>query len=236
LAPLVLRRARDPHGTGLVPIVYPRESGMDNSPLRNDARRAVKPGPSVAHLREDTGFAAAGHRPTGPEYDRISISSSSSVTTTTAPIASLTFRLVADIGNAFLQRADQDLRFLLAVTGDVAGAAEVATMEQKTVAAIARCWEEEVGFYYSVDTRTSAMIRKPGIAGLLPLFADPAVAGQHPRLLQRLKSWLARVDYGVPSFEPARPEFEPQRYWRGPVWRIVNWMLIDGLQRSGAST
>jgi hypothetical protein len=39
---------------------------------------------------------------------------------------------VADIGfNATLQRANRDLRFLLAATGDVAGAAEVATVEQK---------------------------------------------------------------------------------------------------------
>jgi hypothetical protein len=137
--------------------------------------------------------------------------------------------LVADIGfNAILQRADQDLQFLLTATGDAAGAAEVATMEQKTAAAIAQCWHEEDGFFYGMDTRTTTMIRKPGIGGLLPLFADAAVAARHPRLLQRLESWLARVAYGVPSFEPGRPEFEPQRYWRGPVWLIVNWMLIDG--------
>jgi hypothetical protein len=73
---------------------------------------------------------------------------------------------------------NRDLRFLLAVTGDVAGAAEVATMEQKTEAAIARCWHEEDGFFYGVDTRTSVMIRKPGIAGLLPLFADAALTAR----------------------------------------------------------
>ena len=59
------------------------------------------------------------------------------------------------------------------------------------------------------------------------------MAVRHPRLVQRLESWLAPVAYGVPSFEPGRPEFEPQRYWRGPVWLIMNWMLIDGLRRSG---
>jgi len=39
----------------------------------------------------------------------------------------------------------------------------------------------------------------------------------------------------VPSFEPGRPEFEPRRYWRGPVWLVVNWMLIDGLRQNGAA-
>ena len=141
---------------------------------------------------------------------------------------------MADIGfNAILQRGNQDLRFLLTAIGDVGGASEVATMEQKTEAGIARCWHEEDGFFYGINTRTSVIIRKPGIAGLLPLFADAAVAARHPRLVQRLESWLARVAYGVPSFEPGRPEFEPRRYWRGPVWLIVNWMLVDGLRRSG---
>ena len=181
--------ARDPHGTGLVSIVHPWESGMDNSPLWDDALRAVEPGPPVAHLRKDTGFAAAGHRPTGPEYDRyinlvIEFRDHDYHADRLFDISPF---LVADIGfNAVLQRANQDLRFLLAVTGDVAGAAEVATIEQKTAAAIARCWHEEDGFFYGVDRRTTAMIRKPGIAGLLPLFADPAMAARHPRLLQQL--------------------------------------------------
>jgi mannosylglycerate hydrolase len=228
--------ARDPYGTGMVSIIHPWESGMDNSPLWDDALSAVEPGPSVTHLRRDTGFAANDERPTGPEYDRyinlvIRFRDNDYRTDRLYDISP--FR-VADIGfNAILQRANQDLRFLLAASGDVAGAAEVATMEQKTEAAIARCWHEEDGFFYGIDTRTSATIRKPGIAGLLPLFADTAVAARHPPLLQRLESWLARVAYGVPSFEPGRPEFEPQRYWRGPVWLIVNWMLVDGLRRSG---
>jgi hypothetical protein len=228
--------ARDPYGTGLVSVIHPWESGMDNSPVWDDALHAVEPGPSVTHLRKDIGFAAAGHRPTGLEYDRyinLVIKFRDSGYRADCLYDISPFR-VADIGfNAILQRGNQDLRFLLTAIGDVGGASEVATMEQKTEAAIARCWHEEDGFFYGVDTRTSATIRKPGIAGLLPLFADAAVAVRHPRLVQRLESWLARVAYGVPSFEPGRPEFEPQRYWRGPVWLIMNWMLIDGLRRSG---
>jgi len=228
--------ARDPHGTGLVSVIHPWESGMDNSPLWDDALVAVEPGPSVAHLRKDTGFVAADHRPRGPEYDRyinlvIRFRDNGYRADRLYDISP--FR-VADIGfNAILKRANQDLSLLLAATGDVAGAAEVATTAQKTSAAIERCWQEEDGFFYGVDTYTGKLIRKPGVAGLLPLFADAGVATRHPRLVQRLESWLARVAYGVPSFEPGRPEFEPQRYWRGPVWLIVNWMLIDGLRHNG---
>src|SRR5260370_37641877 len=124
---------------------------------------------------------------------------------------------VADIGfNAILQRGNQDLHFLLTAIGDVGGALAVATMEQKTEAAIARCWHEEDGFFYGVDTRTSATIRKPGIAGLLPLFADAAVAVPHPRLVQRLESWLARDAYGVSGLEAGPPEVELDGHGRRP--------------------
>ena len=37
----------------------------------------------------------------------------------------------------------------------------------------------------------------------------------------------------VPSTDPASPLFEPRRYWRGPVWLIVNWMIADGLAAHG---
>src|SRR5712691_4246050 len=171
--------ARDPQGTGLVSIIHPWESGMDNSPVWDDALDAVDPGPSVAHLRKDTGFAAASQRPTGPEYDRyinLVISFRDNRYRADRLYDMAPFR-VADIGfNAILQRANQDLRSLLAATGDVAGAAEVAVMEQRTRDAIARCWHEEDGFFYGVNTRTGKMLRKPGIPGLLPLFSDVEVA------------------------------------------------------------
>jgi glycogen debranching enzyme len=29
------------------------------------------------------------------------------------------------------------------------------------------------------------------------------------------------------------PDFDPRRYWRGPVWVNVNWFLVRGLERLG---
>ena len=42
---------------------------------------------------------------------------------------------------------------------------------------------------------------------------------------------MARFDttWGVATTSPAEPGFEPRRYWRGPVWISVNWLLADGL-------
>jgi hypothetical protein len=228
--------ARDPKNTGLVSLLHPWESGMDNSPLWDEALAAVEPGPSVAPLRKDTSFAAVRHRPPGREYDRyinlVPLFRDHGYRADTLYNVS-PFR-VADIGfNAILQRANSDLQAVLAAVGNTAAAAEVGKMAERTARAIAGCWDPEEGFFHGIDTLRQTAIRKPGIAGLLPLYADDRVASQHPALIGRLEAWLADVQYGVPSFEPGRPEFEPLRYWRGPVWLIVNWMLMDGLRRNG---
>ena len=39
---------------------------------------------------------------------------------------------------------------------------------------------------------------------------------------------------GVPSTPAFSPAFEPKRYWRGPVWAVVNWLIADGLRLNGA--
>ena len=142
--------ARDPAHTGLVSIIHPWESGMDNSPVWDDALADVPPGPSVAHLRKDTGFAAAAVRPTGPEYDRYinlvvtfrDAGYEPAAIWRTAPF------LIADIGfNAILQRANHDLLHLLRLVGDTDSAAEVAGLIERTANALEARWSEPDGIY-----------------------------------------------------------------------------------------
>jgi alpha,alpha-trehalase len=37
----------------------------------------------------------------------------------------------------------------------------------------------------------------------------------------------------VPSTDPSFDGFEPKRYWRGPIWAVVNWMIADGFRAVG---
>ncbi|MGL4962382.1 MAG: MGH1-like glycoside hydrolase domain-containing protein [Inquilinus sp.] len=141
---------------------------------------------------------------------------------------------VADIGfNAILHRANRDLRFLLDMIDDRAGMVEVDRMIAGTRAALEACWDKADGVYHSRDAGSGQAIRQPGIGGLLPLYADPALAARHPALPARLETWLDQAPIAVPSVEPGQPEFDPGRPWRGPVSLPVNWMLYDGIRRAG---
>ena len=34
----------------------------------------------------------------------------------------------------------------------------------------------------------------------------------------------------VPSFDPDHEAFNPKRYWEGPVWPPLNWLIYRGLK------
>ena len=36
--------------------------------------------------------------------------------------------------------------------------------------------------------------------------------------------------YGMPSLDPMHKCFESKRYWRGPIWSIMNYMIAVGLE------
>ena len=43
----------------------------------------------------------------------------------------------------------------------------------------------------------------------------------------------ARSRFLVPSQAKNNYFYEPRRYWRGPVWILINWMVMEGLKRYG---
>jgi glycogen debranching enzyme len=49
----------------------------------------------------------------------------------------------------------------------------------------------------------------------------------------RLQGWSDHVQYAVASTDPTAESYDPIRYWRGPVWVLVNWLVADGMSHAG---
>jgi glycogen debranching enzyme len=230
--------ARDPAECGLVSVLHPWETGMDNSPAW-DAALARVPTETVTPIRRrDTSHVDPSMRPRAEEYQRyihLVDRFRDAGWQANRMLAVSPFR-VADIGtNAILLRAERDL-LALAQRYQASDAAEIGTRITRMEASIARLWSATHGVFLSFDQVGGAPIEAAISAGLLPLFAGSAGADQVQTMVSTLRRWGGLVRCLVPSTAPDDTRFDPLRYWRGPVWAMVNWMIAEGVEASGVAS
>lgn len=141
---------------------------------------------------------------------------------------------VADFGtNAILLRATHDLTELCEDAGLLDEARAQRARAEQMKQAFARLWNDELGQYVSLDTRTGLQLVVPAHATFLAAYArvyDEASAAQQFALLER---WIGQARFASASPWPDDAAFEPQRCWRGPVWPHINWMIAEGCAHYG---
>jgi len=227
--------ARDPENTGLVRIYHPWESGRDNSPDWDEALARVE-ATEMAYQRRDLNVADAEHRPHKFEYDRYLnlVGLFRSLSYEPAALAEKSPFQIVDAGiNAILHRADKDL-LTLAERLDIAeGQDDLRARIRLGDGAFEQLWSEKHGIYCGYDLVADALVQTQAVGGLLPLFADLSDQSRSQKLIDAIGTWSGQARWGVPSVPPLDASFEAKRYWRGPVWGIVNWMLVQGLMRRG---
>jgi hypothetical protein len=236
-----LYRERDPEGEGLVYIRHPWESGMDDSPMWDSImeRLQLRPEQVPQYKRADTHFVAAEDRPLDAAYDRFAylVKFFADRDYDEAKIREGCPFLVQDVlFNALLCRADQDLAEIARVLGEDPTPLEQRT--RKTARAMnEKLWDDEHGIYLDFDLTTGRPLQVYVAPNFVPLYAAIPDEEQASRMVGTLQN----PGFGlsderltpVPSYDRYGFLFFPTRYWRGPVWININWLLMRGLQRYG---
>jgi Trehalase len=231
---------RNRSGDGLIEIWHPWESGMDNSPLWDPvfARIELADGEVPEYERIDRKLVEPAERPTDEEYDYYAylVKLYRDRSYDGAAIrADCTFVVHDVLFNSLLVQANRDLAEIARLAGGDGERHE--RRAELTAAAIEeRLWRGGEHSYLDRDVRSGEWITVRVGSAFAPLYAGTPSEERARFLVERLREFGVGVPpagWAVPSLATDDPAFESIRYWRGPVWPMVNWVTYRGLRRYG---
>lgn len=225
---------RDPQNEGLMFIFHPWESGRDNSPLWDESldRIVIKKDELPPYERRDTSLAPKDERPTSYQYDRYVylLQLGKKYRYDEIGIFEESPYLVQDtLMNAVLIKSNQSLIHIGKRFGFDVG--ELEEWQQQSVPKFQeKLWHPDLNTFAAYDLRARDHIAHKEIGGIAALYANIPTDAQAKALNDYLQSLHQRGYYICPSFDVDSPLFDSKRYWRGPIWPQMNWMIYHGLK------
>ncbi len=213
-----LAAARDVDGDGLLTIIQPDESGLDDSP-KYDAL--------YGWMRHDR----PGYFWLIERYRRLSYDAGS--------IAERYDEHVEDVTvNVFYALALRSLARLCAAAGEDGGVYEARArgVEQ---ALLGRSYDEARGLFWDLAGRREQPLRVSTWSSLAPLALPGLPEDVRRRLVEQqlLHPRRYHAPFGIPSVSIEEPSFEPGfqlwRCWRGPSWMNTAWLLVPAMRELG---
>ncbi|MEX0763251.1 MAG: hypothetical protein WD208_03025 [Dehalococcoidia bacterium] len=220
-----LARERDAAGDGLISIISPWESGLDNSPafdeplgLSNPSRMKV-----LLALRKLDWFNML----RGGNFDFRTI------------VRRDRFVVIEPMVNAIYADGLRSLaRLHLAAGDETASLAADARAARVEASLNEHCWDQERGQYvylWGKDRRPITLLTAPSLFPVIlqdtPRERVATVVERH--LVNKNEFW---THLPVPSVAASEPTFDPEGeslIWRGPVCMNLNWFLARGLRHHG---
>ncbi|WP_020535759.1 MGH1-like glycoside hydrolase domain-containing protein [Lewinella cohaerens] len=228
---------RDPEREGLAFLYHPWETGRDNSPLwdESNARIQIDKSTLPAYTRQDTKLADKKERPTSDQYDRFvyMLELGKKHQYDGEGIFEESPVLLQDtLTNAILIQSNQSLIRIGERLGLDTG--ELKEWQAQSVKSFReKLWNEKLATFTCYDLRKEAQIEYKEIGGLTALSAEIATKDQANKLNDYLNDLHNRGYYLCPSFDVDDPLFDSKRYWRGPIWPQMNWLIYGGLKAYG---
>ncbi|MEV6287639.1 hypothetical protein [Kribbella sp. NPDC051770] len=225
-----LRTRRDLGGHGLVAIVHPWESGMDNSPAWDDALARVTPAPLDSFTRQDTNHANPTDRPTDLDYARyVQLAATYRDHQYDDATTPFEFALEDPAFNALLITSEHALADIAEYLG-LDPAHHLKAAEELTHA-LGQLFSEDL--FHARDLHTD-LVPARTISGLIPLIVPGLPQAADLLATARSDHFKLGQVHLVPSYDLTGPAFERKRYWRGPSWFNTAWLVHRGLQAVGA--
>ena len=214
-----LAAERDSDGDGLITIITPDESGLDDSP-KYDAL--------LGWMRHDR----PGYFWLIERYRRLSYDAKL--------IAERYDEHVEDVlVNVFYALALRALGRLCAQAGDAAADIYRARAEQTEAALLDRCLDDRTGLFFDLAGRREEPLPVSTWSSLAPLALPDLPEDVRRRLVEDhlLHPRRYRAPVGIPSVSIEEPSFNPNfqawRCWRGPSWMNTAWLLVPPLRELG---
>lgn len=239
---------RDPHGEGLVLLIHPWETGLDNTPpwmaelrqhllpwwIRLIAKLHVDGALSI--FRSDTRIVDPAERLDNIEalalYDaklrlrRKAYDTDKILDHSLFSIEDLTFNCILIRANTHLQK------IALSIREEVPPG--LLKRMKSAEDALEQLWDPYDGQYFSRDFVTHRLLTEPSIATFMPLYAGSITKERAAQIVKLLENErLFGTAFPVPSTPVNSAWFNPVCYWQGPTWVNMNWLIIDGLKRYG---
>ncbi|MEV0900645.1 hypothetical protein [Actinoplanes sp. NPDC049802] len=225
-----LTTRRDLTGSGLMSVVHPWESGMDNSPTWDEPLSRVVPVPSAEFTRRDLDHAVAAERPTDLDYGRyVRLARDYRDAGYADTAGGHGFTVEDPLCNALLAAGEHALASIAGEVGADPGPHRSAAA-RLTETLTTNLYD---GFFFPRDVHTGRLLRSYTIGGLMPLVVPGLpVAGAlvETALGDRFRLGAATP---LPSYDLTAPGHTPGDYWRGPGWVNTSWLFWHGLRLHG---
>ncbi len=226
-------------GSDLAEVWHPWETGMDNSPAWDQLLNELvfEPSEVPPYKRVDNTLINSDDRPSDAEYDRYAylVENLRLVGYQPDDPEQLPFRVRDVLFNSALARAEFDLATIAGLIGED-GSNRASKGDRISRAIEESLWDQTAGIYKSQNAQNGQLIESRISGGLMPLLV--------PMASDRLATLVGTLDrsFAVPSGDDGfvvltvpedDPGFDAVRYWRGPSWIQINWLVAEGLETNG---
>ncbi|GAA2206018.1 trehalase family glycosidase [Nonomuraea monospora] len=209
---------------GLISIVHPWESGMDNSPAWDLPLAAVET-TATGFVRRDLQSVNADERPTDRDYVQyVEIAQAYRESGYREPGP---FHVEDPLFNAAYGSAESTLATIAEELG-LDPEPHRREAEALTKAMVRHLFDGKL--FQPRDMHSGTLLDSSSVAGLTPLLLPGLPPEVADALIGTAIDRFGLQSNPLPSYAMDAPEFEAARYWRGPSWVNVSWLVWQGLR------